>query len=61
MKERISIHKISFEVDRIELPTPDTVVLIVAVTAVVIVVVITARVLTGRGWSNLSKKPKNES
>gem|GEM_PF-5502113 len=39
----------------------NTVILIVGVTIVIIAVVITVRVLTGRGWSNLSKKPEKES
>jgi hypothetical protein len=36
---------------------PENVIIIVGVTAIIIVVVIAVRVATGRGWSNLSKKP----
>ncbi|HET7405088.1 MAG TPA: hypothetical protein VFJ63_03135 [Candidatus Bathyarchaeia archaeon] len=37
--------------------TANTIILIVGLTAAIIVAVISVRVLTGRGWSNLSKKP----
>ena len=40
------------------LPIDQRVILIVGITIVIIIVVIVARVLTGRPWSNISPKKK---